>query len=135
MRKPEILQGLEDKGFKSIGGLFLKGLNQHKATHSIAIDTDFDAAKGHGADVQSDAIKRSHSKKGMGDKQKSEIKQDKSERKTMTAQEKLEQKAKEDATALKKQKSEKSGHHKHTGDDHAIKKQKSEKSGHHKHKH
>lgn len=52
VRKPEVLKILEDKGFKSVGGLFLKGLNEHKKTHSSMADTDFDAAAGHGADVQ-----------------------------------------------------------------------------------
>jgi len=117
VRKPEVLKILEDRGFKSVGGLFLKGLNENKKSHNNAADTDFDATKG-GTDVHGDAVKRSHSKKGVGEGGHSELKKQKTEK--MTAQEKHEHhehhehhgKGDKGEGSIRKQHSEKSGHHK-----------------------
>ena len=117
VRKPEVLKVLEDRGFKSVGGLFLKGLNENKKSHNNAADTDFDATRG-GTDVHGDAVKRSHSKKGVGEGGHSELKKQKTEK--MTAQEKHEHhehhehhgKGDKEEGSIRKQHSEKSGHHK-----------------------
>ena len=59
-RKPELIAVLEARGFNSVGALFLKGLNEHKKSHSSANDTDFDAARGHGTDETGSGRSHSH---------------------------------------------------------------------------
>lgn len=57
-RKKEIISILDERGFSSVGGLFMKGLNMHLQTHKTAVDIDFDAGRGKGTTVKGDGVKR-----------------------------------------------------------------------------